>query len=49
MQWEESFEKKHLLFIHLSCKDAARFRNRPVHEFYSLRPSQINKVYVLTR
>ena len=36
---EESF-----VFACLACKNVQRFRNRSVHEFYSLKASQMSKV-----
>jgi len=42
---EESFGKNHALYAHLTYKDVERYRNRSVHEFYSLKASQMSKVH----
>ena len=38
------FCRESFVFTCLTCKNAQRFQNRPVYEFYGLKASQMNKV-----
>lgn len=44
---EENFGKNHAFYAHLTHKDVKCFRNVSVHEFYSMKGSQIIQRFIL--